>query len=158
VVLLPAWQFTDEIAVADGINIPSYWDEDVAEMKIKSITSGPLEFEHRRQPLLSRQDFVRRMIFSLLLAMVLLAIWLVAGMCGYHWLDRLSWIDSFLNAAMIVGGMGPVDALTAPAAKLFAGLYAIFSGVIFLSIFGLLAAPVFHRFLHRFHMDADEKT
>ncbi len=127
-------------------------------MRAKSTKSGPLDFEHRRQPLLSRRDFVRRLALSLLLAMVLLAIWLTAGMCGYHWLAGLSWLDSFLNASMIVGGMGPVDVLNAPGAKLFAGIYAIFSGVIFLSIFGLLAAPVFHRFLHRFHMDADENT
>lgn len=127
-------------------------------MKIKPQTYRPLDFEHRRQPLLPRRDFLRRMVFSLLLAMVLLAIWLLAGMFGYHRLAGLSWIDSFLNASMIVGGMGPVDTLNTPAAKLFAGFYAILSGVIFLTIFALLAAPVFHRFLHRFHMDADDNT
>jgi hypothetical protein len=127
-------------------------------MKAKLQKTGPLEFEHRRQPLLSSRDFLRRVAYSVLLALVLLATWLMGGMCGYHWLAGLSWLDSFLNASMIVGGMGPVDILNAPAAKLFAGFYAIFSGVIFLSIFGLLAAPIFHRFLHRFHMDADENT
>lgn len=127
-------------------------------MTTKPKTYRPLDFERRRQPLLSQRDFLRRMAFSLLLAMVLLAIWLLAGMFGYHRLAGLSWIDSFLNASMIVGGMGPVDTLRSPAAKLFAGFYAIFSGVIFLSIFGLLAMPVFHRFLHRFHMDADDNT
>ncbi len=126
-------------------------------MKLKSANGYPLKFEHRRQPLLSQSAFLRRLAYSVIVAVILLAVWLAAGMCGYHWLAGLSWLDAFLNAAMIVGGMGPVDLLTAPSAKLFAGLYAVFSGVIFLSIFGLLAAPVFHRFLHRFHMDAEEK-
>jgi len=78
-------------------------------------------------------------------------------MFGYHWLAGLQWIDAFLNASMIVGGMGPVDPLHASSAKMFAGFYAILSGVVFLSIFGLLVAPVIHRFLHRFHMDPNEK-
>ena len=116
-----------------------------------------LQFEHRRQPLLSSQDFLWRLAYASLLAMFLLAIWLFLGMFGYHWLAGLTWLDAFLNASMIVGGMGPVDLLTAPAAKIFAGFYAIFSGVIFLGIFGLLIAPIFHRFLHRFHLEADEK-
>ncbi len=116
-----------------------------------------LKFEHRRQPLLSRRDFLRRFAHSSLLALLSLAVWLLLGMCGYHWLAGLPWMDAFLNASMIVGGMGPVDQLTARSAKLFAGLYAVFSGVIFLGVFGLLVAPVFHRFLHRFHLDSEEK-
>ena len=116
-----------------------------------------MKFEHRRQPLLSRVDFLRRLVYSFLIAVVSLAVWLFLGMVGYHWLAGLSWMDAFLNASMIVGGMGPVDLLTAPAAKLFAGTYAILSGVVFLGIFGLLIAPVFHRFLHRFHLDSEEK-
>ena len=117
-----------------------------------------LKFEHRRQPLLSSRDFIRRLAYSVLLALGSLGAWLVLGMFGYHWVAGLGWMDAFLNASMIVGGMGPVDLLSAPAAKLFAGLYAIFSGVIFLGIFGLLIAPVFHRFLHRFHLESDEKS
>ena len=114
-----------------------------------------MKFEHRTQPLLSRRDFLRRFAYSSLLA--LLAVWLLSGMFGYHWLAGLSWMDAFLNASMIVGGMGPVDLLAAPAAKLFAGLYAVLSGVVFLGVFGLLIAPVFHRFLHRFHLNSEEK-
>ena len=121
-----------------------------------SLKSRLLKFEHRKQPLLSRGDFLRRFTYSSLLALLLLAVWLVIGMGGYHWLAGLTWLDAFLNASMLVGGMGPVDLLTAPTAKLFAGFYAIFSGVIFLGIFGLLIAPVFHRFLHRFHLDSEE--
>ena len=127
-------------------------------MKSKPDKSSPLGFEHRRQPLLPRADFLRRLIYSILLALILLALGTIVGMGGYHWLAGLGWLDSFLNASMIVGGMGPVDILNTSAAKLFAGFYAIFSGVIFLSLFGLLAAPVFHRFLHRFHMESDEKS
>ena len=78
-------------------------------------------------------------------------------MIGYHALAGLGWVDAFLNSAMIVGGMGPVDVLNNQPAKVFAGFYAIFSGVIFLSIFGLLIGPVFHRFLHRFHLDTEER-
>ena len=125
--------------------------------KSMSLKSRYLKFEHRRQPLLSRRDFLWRFAHSFLLALLSLAVWLLLGMYGYHWLAGLPWIDAFLNASMIVGGMGPVDPLTTPIAKLFAGLYAIFSGVIFLGVFGLLIAPVLHRFMHRFHLDSEEK-
>jgi hypothetical protein len=127
-------------------------------MQTSSPNSRFLKFEHRKQPLLSRADFLRRMAYSSLLALLLLAVWLVLGMFGYHWLADLSWMDAFLNASMIVGGMGPVDLLTTSSAKFFAGIYAIFSGVIFLGVFGLLIAPVFHRFMHRFHLDGEEKS
>jgi ABC-type glycerol-3-phosphate transport system permease component len=82
---------------------------------------------------------------------------LSAGMAGYHFLGRLSWLDSFLNAAMILGGMGPVNALNTPAAKVFAGMYALFSGVIFIGMAAVVTAPFAHRLLHRFHVD-DEST
>ena len=116
-----------------------------------------LRFEHRKQPLISSQHFVRRMVMATLLSFVLLAVWIYVGMIGYHILAGLAWVDAFLNAAMIVGGMGPVDVLNNANAKLFAGIYAILSGVIFLSIFGLLIIPVFHRFLHRFHLDEQDE-
>jgi hypothetical protein len=117
----------------------------------------PLKFEHRHQPLAPRDKFVRRLVYAALLAVGALAVWLLLGMIGYHLLAQLSWVDAFLNASMIVGGMGPVDLLQTSAAKIFAGFYAIFSGVIFLAIFGLLIAPIFHRFLHRFHLESKEK-
>jgi hypothetical protein len=114
--------------------------------------------EHRKQPLLPRKHFVRRVIITTLLGLGALSVWVFVGMFGYHFLARLPWVDSFLNAAMIVGGMGPVDLLQNSPAKVFAGFYAILSGVIFLSVFGFLVAPVFHRFLHRFHLDGDDKN
>ena len=112
-------------------------------------------FEHRKQPLVSKQSFVKRLVFAAVLSTVLLTVWTVVGMIGYHALAGLGWVDAFLNSAMIVGGMGPVDILNNQPAKVFAGFYAILSGVVFLSIFGLLIGPVFHRFLHRFHLDTD---
>jgi hypothetical protein len=113
------------------------------------------KFEHRKQPLVSKQSFVKRLVVAAFLSAVLLAFWTVVGMIGYHALAGLGWVDAFLNSAMIVGGMGPVDVLNNHPAKVFAGFYAILSGVIFLSVFGLLIGPVFHRFLHRFHLDTD---
>jgi hypothetical protein len=110
-------------------------------------------FEHRSQPLLPRRAYLRRVTFAAAISAGILIGWVVAGMVGYHLLADLTWIDSFLNTAMIVGGMGPVNTLVNPAAKVFAGVYAILSGVLFLAIFGILAAPIFHRFLHRFHLE-----
>ena len=126
-------------------------------MKVKLGNTLLRRFEHRRQPLISQQHFIRRMAFTVILSLAGLAFWVVVGMTCYHLLAGLPWVDSFLNAAMIVGGMGPVDLLREPSAKIFAGIYAILSGVIFLSIFGFLIAPVFHRFLHRFHLDSADK-
>ncbi len=114
----------------------------------------PLKFEHRHQPLAPRHKFVRRILIAALLAIGALTLWMLVGVCGYHWIAGLTWVDAFLNAAMIVGGMGPVDLLATDSAKIFAGFYAIFSGVIFLVAFGLLIAPIFHRFLHRFHLES----
>jgi hypothetical protein len=89
---------------------------------------------------------------------MILILWILAGMLGYHFLAGLGWVDSFLNTAMIVGGMGPVDILRSSPAKIFAGIYAIVSGAIFLTVFGLLAAPIFHRFLHKFHLESDARS
>ncbi len=81
---------------------------------------------------------------------------LLVGMAGYHWIAGLSWIDSLLNAAMILGGMGPVDEMTTVAAKIFASFYALFSGLVFVGAAGVLLSPLFHRLLHAFHLDAAE--
>jgi hypothetical protein len=125
-------------------------------MSHRSHNTGLFGYEHKQQPLISQQSFVRRFVNGLLIAGLLLGVWLVLGMIGYHWLGRENWVDAFLNASMIVGGMGPVDVLPSDAAKIFAGWYAIFSGVIFLGIFGLVIAPIYHRFLHRFHLESAE--
>ena len=113
-------------------------------------------YEHHKQPLASRKVFARRLALNGLVGALLLAFSLAVGMLGYHFLEHLSWIDSLLNAAMILGGMGPVNPLQTEAGKLFASFYAIYSGVILLASVGILIAPIFHRFLHHFHL-ADEK-
>jgi hypothetical protein len=93
---------------------------------------------------------------TFLLGLLFLVLWLGMGIAGYHSLASLSWVDAFLNASMIVGGMGQIDALQTQSAKLFAGSYAILSGVVFLGVFGLMASPIVHRFLHRFHIDTED--
>ena len=81
---------------------------------------------------------------------------LLIGMVGYHFLESLSWIDSLLNASMILGGMGPVNPLQTDAGKIFASFYALYSGIILLASVGILVTPIFHRFMHRFHLELEE--
>jgi hypothetical protein len=115
-----------------------------------------MDFEHRKEPLLSRRAFLLRMARFAAVALALILGALVIGVLGYHYLERMPWIDALLNASMILGGMGPVDALHTPAGKVFASCYALLSGLLILAAAGVLFAPVFHRFLHRFHLDLDE--
>ena len=110
-------------------------------------------YERRNHPLLSRAKFMVRVVRHLMLALALIAGALGIGILGYHLLAGLSWIDSLLNASMILGGMGPVDSLRSTDAKLFASFYALFSGLAFIGIASLLIAPFAHRLLHRFHID-----
>jgi hypothetical protein len=110
-------------------------------------------YEHREQPLLSAAAFRKRVVRHFILAQLVVGGALGIGMLGYHALARLNWVDSFLNASMILGGMGPVDPLHSSAAKIFAGCYALFSGLAFIGIASLLVAPFAHRLLHRFHID-----
>jgi hypothetical protein len=130
----------------------------MADMTNNEQKSGFFGFEHRKQPLLPRKVFFRRLTKTVLISIAILTGWVIAGVLGYHYLGQLGWVDSFLNAAMIVGGMGPVDILKSSSAKIFAGVYAIISGALFLTVFSLLAAPIFHRFLHKFHLEADKKS
>ena len=110
-------------------------------------------FERKNQPLLSRRDFAGRVGRSAVVSAVLLGASLGVGVLGYHGLARLGWIDSILNASMILTGMGPVSPLPDPAAKLFASAYALFSGVILIASAGVVVAPLAHRLLHRFHVE-----
>jgi len=86
------------------------------------------------------------------------AIALGIGVVGYHYIADLSWLDSLLNASMILTGMGPVDRMETCGAKLFASVYALFSGIVFLSASGIILAPVFHRIMHIIHLDEDDQT
>lgn len=125
-----------------------------AKRDVKAAARPPrLLYEHRSDPLLSRAQFARRVLAHGGLALIIIAMSLAIGVVGYHVLNGMSWVDSLLNASMILGGMGPVDAMTSDAAKVFASLYALFSGIVFLAVAGVLFAPIFHRLLHRLHMD-----
>lgn len=110
-------------------------------------------YEHRKKPLLSRKLFYRRVFLHTSASILAIAIALGIGVFGYHFLGKLDWVDSILNAAMILGGMGPVNGLDSESAKLFASAYALFSGLFFIGIAALLLAPFAHRLLHRLHMD-----
>jgi uncharacterized protein involved in cysteine biosynthesis len=114
-------------------------------------------FEHRSEALLPWRAFFVRVLRQALISALVVGVALAIGVVGYHVLDGLPWVDALLNAAMILGGMGPVDTLHSDAAKLFASGYALFSGVIFIAVAGLLIAPVFHRLIHHFHLELDEK-
>jgi hypothetical protein len=113
-------------------------------------------FEHHQQPLLPRQLFLRRVGRFAAAALLLVGISWVIGILGYRLLEGFSWIDSILNAAMILGGMGPVNPLKTDAGKLFASFYALFSGIVFLVSVGVLVVPILHRLLHQFHLQADQ--
>ena len=112
-------------------------------------------FEHHRSPLLPRREFLRRVRNYATAALLLVAVSWLIGAVGYRVLEGMSWVDSLLNAAMILGGMGPVNPLQTTGGKLFASVYALFSGIIFLVSVGLLMAPVIHRMLHQFHLEAE---
>jgi hypothetical protein len=109
-------------------------------------------FEHHAQPLLTRSQFYARLTRSGAVALMLVVGSLVVGMLGYHVLEHLSWLDAFLNAAMLLGGMGPVNAPASAAGKVFAGIYALYCGLVVILIAGILFAPVAHRMLHKFHI------
>ena len=110
-------------------------------------------YEHKKKPLLSRQLFYRRVFLHASFSFLAIALALGIGVLGYHLLGHLDWVDSVLNAAMILGGMGPVNSLDSDAAKLFSSGYALFSGLFFIGIAALLVAPFAHRLLHTLHMD-----
>jgi hypothetical protein len=110
-------------------------------------------FERRHQNIAPTSVFIKRLVLWFGVAFLLILVALFIGIAGYHWTAGLGWIDSLLNASMILGGMGPVDQLTNPAAKIFASLYALFSGLVFIAVMGVVFSPILHRMLHKFHLD-----
>jgi hypothetical protein len=114
-------------------------------------------YEHFKQPVIPFGAFLKRLARHLGAAGIIVAVSLGIGVLGYRFIGNLSWIDALLNASMILGGMGPVNTLSSTAAKLFASIYALFAGMIFLVAAGVLLAPVVHRLLHRFHVEEPRK-
>jgi len=114
-------------------------------------------FEHRRQPLLARKMFYVRFARGAGIGLSIILGSLAVGMAGYHWFERMPWLDAFVNAAMILSGMGPVGQFQTSAGKLFAGCYALYSGLALITSVGVMFAPVFHRFLHKFHVEVQER-
>ena len=110
-------------------------------------------FEHRLKPLLPLPLFYRRLARNVCFGLLVIAFALGIGMIGYRTFEQMSWVDAFVNAAMILSGMGPVSPLQTDAGKMFAGCYALFSGLSFITSIGVVFAPVFHRFLHKFHLE-----
>ena len=119
----------------------------------KSQKSATFGFEHRSQPVLRWPAFLKRLATSFALGLSLILASLFGGMAGYHYFEKLSWLDAFVNAAMILSGMGPLAQPATQNGKLFAGLYAIYSGLAVVMIAGITFAPVVHRFLHKLHAD-----
>ncbi len=115
-------------------------------------------FERHYEKLLPRQKFLRRLAKFALISIALIIMSLFIGMAGYHTFEGLSWIDSFMNAAMLMGGMGQVSSLQTDTGKVFAGIYAMYCGLVLLIAVGIFAVPIVHRFLHHFHLETERKT
>jgi hypothetical protein len=115
-----------------------------------------LRFEHKRQPLASRRVFAKRMAGSFALSLTLILLSLFGGMAGYHHFEGMAWIDAFVNAAMILSGMGPLGTLQTWNGKAFAGMYALYSGLVLILAMGIVIAPIVHRVLHRFNLEDED--
>jgi len=111
------------------------------------------KYEGHKQKLAPFSVFARRLASAIALACGIIGVVLFIGIAGYHWLDGLDWIDSLLEASMILAGMGPVNPITTTSAKLFASAYALFSGLVFIVVMGIVLAPMAHRVLHKFHVE-----
>ncbi|MDB5335006.1 MAG: hypothetical protein JWN70_625 [Planctomycetaceae bacterium] len=115
-----------------------------------------MSLEHKAEEIAPFGEFIRRLLFFGAIAGGIIFLALGMGVCGYHYFGQLSWIDALVNAAMILGGMGPVDKVESIEGKLFATFYALFSGLVFVASFSLMVTPVAHRVLHKFHVDDDD--
>ena len=116
-----------------------------------------MQFEHHHEPLLPWHRFIIRLAWSSVVGLALVALSLAVGMLGFHRFFALSWIDAFVNASMILSGMGPLAGPQTTGAKLFAGAYALYSGLAVLAIAGVIFAPAIHRFLHYLHADPGDR-
>lgn len=113
-------------------------------------------YESRKHRPLSRPHFLRRLLLHVVAATGLVLGSLLIGIAGYSHYEHLAWRDAFLNAAMLLGGMGPVESPQTEGGKLFAGVYALYAGLVFLVAIAIVIAPVFHRLLHKFHWETEQ--
>jgi hypothetical protein len=113
-------------------------------------------FDSVDEPMASHATFLGRLAVNVFAGLLLIGVFLAIGMYGYRTTEGMSWLDAFLNAAMLLGGMGPVTPLATDAGKLFAGVYALACGLVFVLTAGLVLAPVLHRVLHALHVDCDD--
>ena len=114
-------------------------------------------YERHTEPLIPRRQFLRRLVRHGEIAMAVLLVSLAIGTFGFHWLAPQSWLDAFLNAAMLLGGMGPVGNFEQPVGKVFAGLFALYAGIVFLGASVVLLAPIVHRILHKLRLEEQKK-
>lgn len=112
-------------------------------------------YEHHRKPIASRAVFLGRVAANTAVAICLIGVSLAFGMTGYHLTEQMSWLDAYLNAAMLLGGMGPVTPIESEAGKLFAGSYALYCGLVVVITAGVILAPILHRVLHAMHVECD---
>jgi len=112
-------------------------------------------YEPKTHPPIPRKRFVRRVLLHGATAIALVLVSLMLGMAGYEYFEQLPWRDAFLNSAMLLGGMGPVNAPQTNGGKLFAGLYALYAGLVFLVSAALILTPIVHRVMHKFHWEQD---
>lgn len=113
-------------------------------------------FEQKHEKLAPFSVFIQRLTLSILIAFGLITIALSIGIAGYHFIAGFNFVDSLLEASMILGGMGPVNQLPNDGAKIFASAYALFSGLVFIAVLGIVLAPITHRMLHKFHIDDED--
>jgi hypothetical protein len=125
-------------------------------MELNNTNKGNMPEQKRRNNLATKAVYQRRIWTGIKIAAVVLTFSMGIGVAGYHWLCDLGWVDSILNASMILTGMGPVNVMTTNTSKLFASAYAIYSGVMFLTTIAIVLAPIMHRVMHRFHIDDTE--
>jgi hypothetical protein len=129
--------------------------ESLADDLIREPLSETVSMESVHEPVASHPVFIARLSFNFIVASIIIGISLFAGMWGYHDLCELGWMDSFVNASMILSGMGPLASPTNDAGKIFAGCYALYSGLVLVLSSGLIIAPIAHRLLHRLHVQCD---
>lgn len=115
-----------------------------------------IRYERRDEPLLPRRAFLRRLGYNATVALCVLGVSLAIGMAGYHYIESLDWLDAFVESAMLLGGMGPVHGPQTAAGKLFAGIFALYAGILVIGTAGVILAPIFHRVLHSFHVQDED--